>query len=83
MFHYRLHTNLLIGCVKVIVYLASAVNIVPSNTYVVPSPRIKTSSFSFSICTDDLMSAPKIMTFFPMLLFLNKNSERELNPLPR
>ena len=46
-----------------------------------PSPRIKISLFLLSTCTDELISAPKTMTFFPMLASLNKNSERESNPL--
>ena len=29
-----------------------------------------------------LMSAPKVMTFSPILLSGNENSERELNPIP-
>ena len=32
-----------------------------------------------SICTDELISAPKIKTFFPALLSVNGNSERESN----
>ena len=35
-----------------------------------------------SICKDEFISALKIMTFFPKLPSLNKNSERELNPMP-
>ena len=31
---------------------------------------------------DELISASKIMTFFPMLPSVNKNSERESNPMP-
>ena len=34
------------------------------------------------ICLDELISAPKIMTFFPMLPCVNENSERESNPTP-
>ena len=48
---------------------------------VCPSPRVKISLFLLSICTDELISAPKTMTFFPMLASVNKNSERESNPL--
>ena len=32
---------------------------------------------------DELISAPKIMTFLPMLPFINKNFERESNPMPQ
>ena len=55
---------------------------VSSNPYVGPSPRIKISLFLLSICTDEFISAQKIMTFFPKLPSINKNSERELNPMP-
>ena len=34
-----------------------------------------------SISTDELISAPKIMTFLPMLSSTNKHSERESNPM--
>ena len=33
------------------------------------------------ICTDDLISATKTVTLFPMLPFVNENSERESNPM--
>ena len=32
--------------------------------------------FFLSIYTDELIAAPNIMTFFPMLPSINKNSER-------
>ena len=44
-----------LSCIKLIGYLASAVNIVSSNPYVGPSPRIKISLFLSSICTDELI----------------------------
>ena len=34
-----------------------------------------------SICTDELISAPKAMIYFPMLPSVNKNSEQESNPM--
>ena len=37
----RLNLNLLPGCVKLIGYLASAINVASSNTCVGPSPKIK------------------------------------------
>ena len=37
--------------------------------------------FLLSICTDEIILAPKIMTFFPMVPSVNKNSERESNPM--
>ena len=79
---WRLYTNLFLGCVIIIIgYLASAVKVVSSNLCVGLSPRIKISLFLLSICTDELISASKIMTFFPTLLFINENSERESNPM--
>ena len=42
---YRLKTNLFPDYVKLIGYLASAVNVVSSNSYVGPSLRIKMSLF--------------------------------------
>ena len=72
-------TNLFLGCVKLIGYFASAVNVVSSNTCVVPSPRIKTSWYLLSICTDELISVPKIKRLFLMLPSVNENSEQESN----
>ena len=77
----RLNTNLFLGCVKLIEYLAAAVNVVSSTPCVGPSPRIEISLFSLSICTDQFISTLKIMTFFPTLPSVNENSERELNLL--
>ena len=34
-----------------------------------------------STCTDELISAPKIMKFFPMVPSVNENCERESNPM--
>ena len=51
--------------VSLIEYLAYAVNVVSSNPYVGPSPRIKISFPSLSTCIDELLSAPKVMMFFP------------------
>ena len=63
-------------------YLASAFNVVSFNPCVGYSPRIEISLFSLSICTDELMSAPKIVTFLPTLPSVNENSEQESNPMP-
>ena len=46
------------------------------------SPRIKISFPLLSICTDDLISSPRIMTFFPKNPSVNKNSEQQSNPIP-
>ena len=62
-------------------YLASPVYVVSSNTCIGPLPRIKISLFLSSICKDELMSTPTIMTFLPMLLSGNEYSEHESNPL--
>ena len=48
---------------------------VSSNLCVGPSPRIQISLFLLSICTAELISAPKIMTFFPALSSVNENFE--------
>ena len=61
----RLDRNLFLDCVKLIHYFASVVNMISSNPCVGPSPRIKISFPLLSTCTDELISAPKIMTFFP------------------
>ena len=41
----RYNTKHLLGCVKLIGYIASAVNVVSSNACAGPSPRIKISLF--------------------------------------
>ena len=61
--------------------MASALNVVLSNLCVCHSPRIKIFLFLLSICTDELISASKIMTVFPMLPSVNENSERDSNPM--
>ena len=43
--------------------------------------EIKISLFFLSICTDELMLAPKIMTFFPTPPYAYENSEQESNPM--
>ena len=55
---------------------------VSSISYVGPSPRIKLALCLLSICTDELISAANILTFFPMLPSVNENWERESNPMP-
>ena len=62
-------------------YVGSAVNVVSSSPCVGPLLRIRIFFPLLSICTDHLISAPKIMTFFPKLPSLNKNSERESNAM--
>ena len=78
----RLNINIFLGYVKLIGYLTSAANVVLSNPCVGASPRTKISLFLLSICTDELISTPKIMTFFPMLPSVNEIFEREIsNPM--
>ena len=77
----RPNTNLFPHCVKSIGHFAYAINVVSSNPWAGPSPRIKISLVLLSICTDELISTPKIMTFFPMLPSVNENSKRESNPM--
>ena len=57
-------------------YWASAVDVVSSNPCVGTLPRIKILLILLSICTDELISTPKIMTFIPTLPSDNENSER-------
>ena len=77
----RLNANIFPDSVKLIGHFPSTVNVVSSNPCVGPSSKIEISLFLFSICTDELKSAPKLMTFFPVLLSVNENSERESNPM--
>ena len=63
------------------IYIPSAVNMVSSNPCVGHSQRLKI--FLLSKYTDELISAPKVMTFFPTLPSIDKNSERESNPMPQ
>ena len=70
--YFRLNTNILFGCVKLMQYIASTNNAVSSIPCVCPSPRIKTSVFLLWICTGELISAPKIRIFLLMLLSVNK-----------
>ena len=59
----RLNANLLFGFVKLIGCITSAVNVVSSNPWVGPLPRVRISLFLLSTCTDELISTPKIMIF--------------------
>ena len=61
---FRLHKNLFPDCVKLIGYFASAVNVVSFDPCVGLSPIIKVSLPLLSTLIDELISAPKIMTFF-------------------
>ena len=56
---------------------------VSTNPCVGPFPRIKIYFSLLSICTDELISTPKIRTFLPTLLSGNENSEWESNPIPQ
>ena len=68
---------------KLIGYLASAVNVVSSNPCAVPLLIINTILFLLSIWTDEPISTPKIINFFLMLSSVNGNSERESNAMPQ
>ena len=63
-----LKQNFISGLVKLIEYWVSAVNVVLFIPCVEPLSRIKISFPLSSICTDELISTPKIMTFLPMLI---------------
>ena len=78
----RTKQNFLFDLEKLIEHWAFAVNVVSSNYCVGPKPRIKISFFLLSICTDELMSTPKTMTFLPTIPSQNENSEHESNPIP-
>ena len=78
----RTKQNFLFDLEKLIENWAFAVNVVSSNYCVGPKPRIKISFFLLSICTDELMSTPKTMTFLPTIPSQNENSEHESNPIP-
>ena len=77
----RLNTNLLFGCVKLLGYFASAGYVVSFNFCVGTSSRM-ISLLLLSTCTDEPISASKLMTFLPMLSSVNKNSEQEWHPMP-
>ena len=66
---------------KLIKYFASVLNVVSSNTCVRPSPIMKIYFTLLPICRDEFISAPKIMTSFPKLPSVNRNSEREPNSM--
>ena len=63
-------------------YFASAVNVVSSNPCMGLSPRIKISFPVLSICTNELISAPKIIKLFSKLPSVNENSKQESKPIP-
>ena len=60
------YTNFFIDCVKLIGYLASALNVVSCNPYVGPSGIILDKDKDIFIFNINMhISAPKVMTFFP------------------
>ena len=59
-------TKLCVFLVKLIEYNFSAVRVC-SNPSVGPLPRIKIFSFLLSVCRDELISTPKVITFLPTL----------------
>ena len=67
---------------KFIEYSVSAVILVSSYPCLGPLPRTKISFFLLSICSDELLSAQKIITFLPQSKFGSEKSERESNPIP-
>ena len=69
-------------CVKLIGYFASDVNEVPPSPCVDPLQRMKISFPLLSICTDELKSFSKMLTFLPTLPSGKEYSPRESNPLP-
>ena len=77
----RLNTNRFRKPVKLIGYLASAAIVPLSKSCVVPSPRTNIFFFLPTMCTEELLSTPKIMTLFPLLPSDHENCERESNPM--
>ena len=61
--------------------MASAVNVVSSNPWAYPSPKIKISFPLLSTYTDEVISAAKMMTFSPKVPSLNENSEGKSSPM--
>ena len=61
----------------------SAVNVVLFNPCDGPLPRIKISFTLLSICTDEPISAPKLVTFLPTLPSGKEYSIRVSNPIPK
>ena len=53
-----------------------------SNPRVGPLAIIKISLVLLSACPDELISAPKIMTFLPKSKFVIEKIEQESNPIP-
>ena len=78
----RLNTNGFPDSVKLIEYLTSTVIVALSKPCVGPSPRTKIFLFLLSICTEELLSTPKIITFPPSLPSFHENFERQSNPMP-
>ena len=55
--------------------------VVSSNPVVGPSPQTNISFFKSSLCTDELLSTPKITTFLYQLKSRHKKSEQESNSI--
>ena len=62
-------------------YIFSAVNVC-SNPCVGPFPRIRMSFFLLSMCAEELISTPKIITFRPNPLLGNEKLDFLSNPVP-
>ena len=78
--NYLLNPNLLLCLVRLIEYKFSAASL-RSNPCVRPLPRIKMPFFLLSICEDEIMSTPKIITFLPTSSSIEKNPFLS-NPIP-
>ena len=63
-------------------YFASTGNVVSSNLCVGSSKRIKIPFLLLSICTDELISTLKVMTFLPQSNFGSEKCETEPKPKP-
>ena len=77
----RLNANILSGFVKLIGYIASAVNVVSSDLVFGYDILFHDISHKTSTCTDDFLTAPKIITFLLMLQSVYEHFERQSNPM--
>ena len=80
---YIVNTNIYPDSEKVIGYLASDVIVASSKPCDDPSLRTKIFLFLLSICTEELLSTQKIITFFSLLPSAHENCERESNSMPQ
>ena len=74
-------TNCFFDSVKLMGYFVSAVIVELSKPCVGPSPRTQMFLFLRSICSKELLSNPKKMTYFALLTSDHYGFEHESNPM--